>query len=189
MAVCAFHYSDLIMGAIASQITSLTIVYPTIYSDADQRKHQSSTSLAYVWVIHRGPVNSPHKWPITRKVFPFDGLIIDTPLNVHCFSSSDKVAVMISHKYPRLSSTISDVYNGINLALNKPATQSSNRITTADTAVDGNRNARFGSGICPHSLKEADPFWVVDLGSIYRISHISITNRLRHSGNSLNTLQ
>ena len=189
MAVCAFHYSDLIMGAIASQITSLTIVYPTIYSDADQRKHQSSTSLAYVWVIHRGPVNSPHKWPITRKVFPFDGVIIDKPLNVHCFSSSDKVAVMISHKNPRLSSTISDVYNGINLALNKPATQSTNRITTADTAVDGNRNARFGSGICTHSLKEADPFWVVDLGSIYRISHISITNRLDHSGNSLNTLQ
>ena len=77
----------------------------------------------------------------------------------------------------------------MNLALNKPATQSTNRITTTDTAVDGNRNARFGSGICTHSLKEADPFWVVDLGSIYRISHISITNRLRHSGNSLNILQ
>ena len=177
------------MGAIASQITSLTIVYPTVYSDADQRKHQSSTSLAFVWVINRGPVNSPHKWPVTRKVLPFDDVIIDTPLNVHSFSSSDKVAVMISHKYPRLSSTISDVYNGINLALNKPATQSTNRITTADTAVDGNRNARFGSGICTHSLKEADPFWVVDLGSIYRISHVSITNRLHHSGNSLNTLQ
>ena len=54
------HYNDVIMGAIASQITSLTIVYPVVYSDADQRKHQSSTSLAYVW-IHRGPVNFPHK--------------------------------------------------------------------------------------------------------------------------------
>ena len=44
------HYNDIIMGAIASQITSLTIVYSTIYSDADQRKHQSSASLAFVWV-------------------------------------------------------------------------------------------------------------------------------------------
>ena len=43
------HYSDVIMGAIASQITSLTIVYSTVYSDADERKHQSSASLAFVW--------------------------------------------------------------------------------------------------------------------------------------------
>ena len=63
------HYSDVIMGTIASQITSLTIVYSTVYSDADQRKHQSSASLAFVRGIHRGPVNSPHKWPVTRKCF------------------------------------------------------------------------------------------------------------------------
>ena len=59
------------MGAMASQITSLTIVYSTVYSGADQSKHQSSASLAFVWGIHRGPVNSPHKWPVTRKMFPF----------------------------------------------------------------------------------------------------------------------
>ena len=47
------HYSDVIMTTIASQITSLTIVYSTVYSDADQRKHQSSSSLASVWGIHR----------------------------------------------------------------------------------------------------------------------------------------
>ena len=58
------HYGDVIMGVIASQITSVTIVYSTVYSDADQRKHQSSASLAFVWGIHRGPVNSPHKWPV-----------------------------------------------------------------------------------------------------------------------------
>ena len=52
------HYGDVIMGAIASQITSLTIVYSTVYSDADQRKHQSSASLAFARGIHRGPVNS-----------------------------------------------------------------------------------------------------------------------------------
>ena len=64
------------MGAIASQITSLTIVYSTVYSDADQGKHQSSASLAFEWLIHRGPVNSPHKWPVTRKMFPLDDVIM-----------------------------------------------------------------------------------------------------------------
>ena len=70
------HYTDVIMGTMASQITSLTIVYSTVYSDTDQRKHQSSASLAFVWGVHRGPVNSPHKWPVTRKMFPFDDVIM-----------------------------------------------------------------------------------------------------------------
>ena len=70
------HYDDVIMSAIASQITSLTIVYSIVYSEADQRKHQGSASLAFVWGIHRGPVNSPHKWPVTRKMFPFDDVIM-----------------------------------------------------------------------------------------------------------------
>ena len=70
------HYGDVIMGALASQITSLTVVYSTVYSDADQRKYQSSVSLAFVRVIQRGPVNSPHKWPLTRKAFPFDDVIM-----------------------------------------------------------------------------------------------------------------
>ena len=48
-----FHYDDVIMGAMASQITSLTIVYSTVYSSTDQSKHQSSASLAFVWGIHR----------------------------------------------------------------------------------------------------------------------------------------
>ena len=47
------HYDDVIMTTTASQITSLTVVYSTVYSDADQRKHQSSASLAFVWGIHR----------------------------------------------------------------------------------------------------------------------------------------
>ena len=75
--MCSEHYCDVIMGAVASQITSLAIVNSIIYSDAAQRKHQSSASLAFVWGIHRGPVNSPHKWPGTRKMFPFDDVIMD----------------------------------------------------------------------------------------------------------------
>ena len=64
------------MSTIASQITSLTIVYSIVYSDADQRKHQSSASLAFVRGIHGGPVNSSHKWPVSRKMFPFDDVIM-----------------------------------------------------------------------------------------------------------------
>ena len=70
------HYNDAIMGSMASEITSLTIVYSAVYSGADQRKHQSSASLAFVRGIHRGPVNSPHKGPVTRKMFPFDDVIM-----------------------------------------------------------------------------------------------------------------
>ena len=70
------HNNDVIMSTMASQITSLTIVYSTVYSGADQRKHQNSASLAFVRGIHRWPVNSPHKGPVTRKMFPFDDVIM-----------------------------------------------------------------------------------------------------------------
>ena len=64
------------MSAMASQIISLTIVYSTFYSGADQRKHQSSASLASVRGIHRWSMNSPHKGLVTRKIFPFDDVIM-----------------------------------------------------------------------------------------------------------------
>ena len=70
------HYSYVIMGTMASQITSLTFVYSTVHSGADQRKHQSSASLASVRGFHRWPVNSLHKWPVTRKMFPYDDVIM-----------------------------------------------------------------------------------------------------------------
>ena len=79
------------MSTIASQITSFTIVYSTVYSGADQSKHQSSASLAFVWGIHRGPVNSPHKWPVTRKMFPFDDVI----MTAHWINESS----MLMHSY------------------------------------------------------------------------------------------
>ena len=52
------------MGTIASQITSLTIIYATVYSDADERK--------------------PHKWSVTRKMFPFDDVIMN--FNIKSFN-------------------------------------------------------------------------------------------------------
>ena len=73
---CFWHYDDVIMTMLASQITSLTVVYSIVYSGVNQRKHQSSASLAFVREIHRGPVNFPHKWPVTRKMLPFDDVIM-----------------------------------------------------------------------------------------------------------------
>ena len=63
------------MSATASQIMSFTIVYSSIYWGAD-KKNQSSTSPAFVRVIHRWPVNSLHKGPVTEKMFPFDDIIM-----------------------------------------------------------------------------------------------------------------
>ena len=78
--ICEFtnlvHYNDGIMSPTASQITSLAIVYSTVYSGADQGKHQSPVTLVFVRGSHRGPVNSPHKGPVTRKMFPVDDVIM-----------------------------------------------------------------------------------------------------------------
>ena len=71
-----YHYNDVIMSPIASQITSLAIICSTVYTCADKRKHQSPASLAFVRGVHRRPVNSPHKGPVTRKMFPFDNVIM-----------------------------------------------------------------------------------------------------------------
>ena len=78
------HYNDAIMSSMASKITSLMIVYSTVYSRADQRKHQRTASLAFVWRIHRWPVNSPHKCPATRKMFPFNDFIMAQRFHLFC---------------------------------------------------------------------------------------------------------
>ena len=90
------------MSPMASQITSLGIVYSTVYSGSDQRKHQSSASLAFVQRIHRGPVNSPQKWPVTRKMFSFDDVIMGTAKILFHFGVI--FFLVIQHKYTRDSS-------------------------------------------------------------------------------------
>ena len=70
------HYSDVELSAMASRNTGVSIVYSTVCSGADQRQHQSSASLAFVRKIHRLPMNSPHKGPVTRKMFLFDDVIM-----------------------------------------------------------------------------------------------------------------
>ena len=90
------HYSDAIMNAMASQIISLTIVYSTVYSVADQRKHQSCESLAFVRGIHKGPV--------ARERFPFDDLIMTAAKNnviSQETNNSDKSAHRLDQCWPR----------------------------------------------------------------------------------------
>ena len=64
------------MSAMASQITGVSNVWSNVCSGVDQRKHQSSASLAFVRGIHRWPMDSPHKGPVTRKIFPFHDVIM-----------------------------------------------------------------------------------------------------------------
>ena len=72
------HYNDVIMSAMASQITSVSMVCSTVCSGTDQGIHQSSASLAFMRGIHRRPLNSPHKGPVTRKIFSFGDVIMIT---------------------------------------------------------------------------------------------------------------
>ena len=71
------HYNNVISSTMASQITSLTIFYSSVYSGTDQRKQQRSASLAFVRGIHRWVVDSLHRGPVARKMFPFDDVIMD----------------------------------------------------------------------------------------------------------------
>ena len=80
----AKHYSDVIMSAMASQITGVSIVCSSVGWGADQREHQSSASLTFVWGIVRWLVNFPHKGPVTRKMFPFDAVIMKQTNNGVC---------------------------------------------------------------------------------------------------------
>ena len=84
------------MGAIASQITSLTTVYSIFIQTQIKEKHQSSALLACVRGIHRWPMNSPHKWPVTRKMFPFDDVIMKT-------SASSLLCTHVSYNNPYVS--------------------------------------------------------------------------------------
>ena len=65
------------MSAMASEITGVSIVCSTICSGADQNKKNKLPSLAVVRVNHRRAVDSPHERPVTRKIFPFDDVIIE----------------------------------------------------------------------------------------------------------------
>ena len=101
------HYDDVIMSTIASQITSLTIVYSTVYSDADQRRHQSSASLAFVWGNNRWPVKSRTKGQLRGKCFHLmtsSWKILQIQCNGTNYSTTIKqrstITILFSHKGP-----------------------------------------------------------------------------------------
>ena len=77
------HYNDVIMSALASQITGVSAVYSTVFSGADLRKYQSSSSVVFVCVCEGGGGGGggggefSHKGPVTRKMFPFDVVIVE----------------------------------------------------------------------------------------------------------------
>ena len=104
------------MGAVASQITSLTIVYSIVYSNADQRKHQGSASLAFVRGIHRGPVNSPQKWPVTGKMFPFDDVIMTyhqlESSRIHTYKTNNSWLMFVGSNQPLCVIKVSYLYSG-----------------------------------------------------------------------------
>ena len=82
-----WHYSGVIISMMAFQITGISIVCSTVCSGTDPRKRESSASLAFVREIHRRPVNSPQKGPVTRKMFPFEDVIMDNSLQMYCLLS------------------------------------------------------------------------------------------------------
>ena len=87
------------MGTMASRITSLMILCWTVDSGADQRKHQSSASLAFMRVIHQWPVNYPHKGPVTRKMFPFDDVIMRANNVSRCRGAMDTSSASLATLY------------------------------------------------------------------------------------------
>ena len=91
--------SDVMMSAMACQITGVSVVCSTVCSGADQRKHQSSASLAFVGGIHRWPVDSPHEGPVTRKMFPFDDVIMNT---CHRPSNNFKFIMCVTMTYKQV---------------------------------------------------------------------------------------
>ena len=105
------HYSDVIMGAMASQITRLTIVYSTVSSITDQRKHQSSASLAIVRGIRRWPVNFPHKGPVMRQMFlSLDDVImaLDDQHRIILHPASGKLFAGVEYLHGRILMTTFD---------------------------------------------------------------------------------
>ena len=88
------HYSDVMMSAMGSQITGVSIVCSTVCSGAYQRTHQSSASLAF---YEGNPPDSPHKGPVTRKMFLFDNVIMQRFGN--CVKHS--TCIIVSRPYPQ----------------------------------------------------------------------------------------
>ena len=92
------------MSATASQITCVSIVCSIVCIGVDQRRHQSSTLLVFGRGIHLWPVDSPHKGPVTRKMFPFDDVIMYiVPIHVSVFMWESKSVIILQMMFQHLT--------------------------------------------------------------------------------------
>ena len=89
------HYNDVIMATMASKITGISMVCSVVCFGADQGKHQSSASLAFMRGIHRWPVNSPHKGPVMQKMFPIDDVVMNRSLHLNHSLSPNKYQIIL----------------------------------------------------------------------------------------------
>ena len=113
------HYDDVIMGAIAPQITSLTIVHSTVYSDADQRKHQSSATLAFLRGIHRT------NGQLRGKKFPFDNVIM-RPLCILFLHRVDIIINVDNRQWPMFMAHTIDCAVSVEIDSSQPGVQLNN---------------------------------------------------------------
>ena len=108
-----WNHCNNVISAVASKITGVSIVCKTVSTGSDERKHQSSASMAFLRGIHRWPVKSPHKKPLTRKMFPFEES--DIFVSLKCSNLQDRsdvkvdLAVFITRNY--FSHTICEIIN------------------------------------------------------------------------------
>ena len=109
------------MSVMASQIAGVSIVYSTVCSGVDQRKHQSSASLAFVRGIHRWAVNSPHKGPMARKTLPFDDVIMGNhrlPVDPHPHPSKSKRGTVTVFSFSKVSRAMTLMWRHCNVLWN-----------------------------------------------------------------------
>ena len=94
------HHSDVIMGAMASQITSLIIVYSTVYSSSEQRKHQSSASLVTgeFPAQNTSNVENASIWWLHHKLVDLIPLILRLPMK-WLMGSRDKWTSRVNYLY------------------------------------------------------------------------------------------
>ena len=90
------HYSDVRMSAMASHITGVLIVCSPVCSGIHKRKHQSAASLACVKKIYRWTVDYLHKEQVTRKIFPFDDVIMQEQMHSRCYAGSSAKKIIHS---------------------------------------------------------------------------------------------
>ena len=117
------HCNDVIMSAMASQIICISIVCSSVGSTADQRKHRSFASLAFVRGIHRWPVNSPHKRPETQKMLTssckiwtwyrriYEVQVLQLNKNMNSWTVINERSLCNSH--PRRRTSTGNVHQGV----------------------------------------------------------------------------